>query len=114
MQVIATISDDQANLLEMDSDKEADTQLTSWKDNLWLNQINFDESAMPVMVCSCTGTPQPCYKWGHVGGRKMSGGAFSKLLNHFAAQDYDLSIPLDLKDSDQLAKHDTNRYNTLK
>ncbi|PHT87418.1 hypothetical protein T459_09524 [Capsicum annuum] len=65
MQVIATISDDWANLLEMDSDKEADTQLTSWKDNLWLNQINFDESAMPVMVCSCTGTPQPCYKWGH-------------------------------------------------
>ncbi|PHU02700.1 hypothetical protein BC332_27951 [Capsicum chinense] len=57
--VIATTSDDWANLLEMDSDKEADTQLTSWKDNLRLNQINFDESIMLVLVCSYTGTPQP-------------------------------------------------------
>lgn len=138
MQVIATTSDDWANLQEMDSDKEGDTQLTSWKDNLGF-QINFDESAMPVPVCSCTGTPQPCYKWGHggwqsacctttismyplpqisnkrysrVGGRKMSGGAFSKLLNRLAAQGYDLSIPLDLKD--HWAKHGTNRYSTLK
>ncbi|KAF3646679.1 hypothetical protein FXO38_19061 [Capsicum annuum] len=47
--------------------KEGDTQLTSLKDNLGLNQINFDESAMPVPVCSCTGTTQPCYKWGHGG-----------------------------------------------
>lgn len=138
MQVIATTSDDWVNLQEMDSDKEGDTQLTSWKDNLGL-KINFDDSAMPVPVCSCTGTPQPCYKWGHggwqsacctttismyplpqisnkrysrVGGRKMSGGAFSKLLNRLAAQGYDLSIPLDLKD--HWAKHGTNRYSTLK
>lgn len=139
MQVISTSSDDWVNLQELDSDKEGDMQLTSWKDNLGLNQINFDESAMPVPVCSCTGTPQPCYKWGHggwqsacctttismyplpqisnkrysrVGGRKMSGGAFSKLLNRLAGQGYDLSVPLDLKD--HWAKHGTNRYSTLK
>ncbi|MCD7449432.1 hypothetical protein HAX54_052139 [Datura stramonium] len=37
--------------------------------------------------------------------RKMSGGAFSKLLNRLAGQGYDLSIPLDLKD--HWAKHQT-------
>ncbi|PHT34019.1 hypothetical protein CQW23_25819 [Capsicum baccatum] len=57
MQVIAATSDDWANQLEMDSDKEADTQLTSWKDNLRLNHINFDESIMLVLVCSYTETP---------------------------------------------------------
>ncbi|CAA0834166.1 Protein BASIC PENTACYSTEINE4 [Striga hermonthica] len=111
----------------------------SWKDNLGLNQINFDESAMPVPVCTCTGSPQPCYRWGNggwqsaccttaismyplpqvankrysrVGGRKMSGGAFGKLLNRLAAEGYDFSAPLDLKD--HWAKHGTNRYSTLK
>ncbi|KAM3381335.1 hypothetical protein P3S68_006908 [Capsicum galapagoense] len=137
--VIATTTYDWAILHEMDSDKKGYTQLTSGKDDWGLNQINCDESVMPVPVCSCTGTPQLFYKSGHggwqsacctttismyplpqisnkryswVGGRKMSGDGFSKLFNRLAAQGYDLSIPLDLKD--HWAKRDTNRYNTLK
>ncbi|KAK4416794.1 Barley B recombinant-like protein D [Sesamum alatum] len=124
---------------DFESDEEDLDKQVSWKDNLGLNQINFDESAMPVPVCTCTGSPQPCYRWGNggwqsacctttismyplpqvankrysrVGGRKMSGSAFSKLLNRLAAEGYDFSAPLDLKD--HWAKHGTNRYSTLK
>ncbi|KAL6993453.1 GAGA binding protein-like, partial [Sarracenia purpurea var. burkii] len=118
---------------------DLDGQLEVSKDNLGLNQVNFDEYSMPVPVCSCTGVPQPCYKWGNggwqsacctttmsmyplpqmlnkrhtrIGGRKMSGGAFNKLLNRLAVDGYDLYAPLDLKD--HWAKHGTNRYSTIK
>ncbi|KAA8546047.1 hypothetical protein F0562_020502 [Nyssa sinensis] len=30
-----------------------------------MNQVNFDESSMPIPVCSCTGLPRQCYKWGN-------------------------------------------------
>ncbi|KAI3712839.1 hypothetical protein L1987_71406 [Smallanthus sonchifolius] len=120
-------------------ESSGDAQLELWKDELGLNQVNFDETAMPVPVCSCTGVPQPCYRWGNggwqsacctttmsmyplplvtnkrysrVGGRKMSGGAFTKLLTRLASEGYDLSGPLDLKD--HWAKHGTNRYSTVK
>ncbi|XP_031495190.1 barley B recombinant-like protein D isoform X1 [Nymphaea colorata] len=111
-----------------------------WKDQgLGLNQVAFDDSTMPIPVCSCTGEFQQCYKWGNggwqsacctttmslyplpvlpnkkhtrMGGRKMSGSAFGKLLNKLAAEGYDLSMPLDLKD--HWAKHGTNRYITIK
>ncbi|OAY83632.1 Barley B recombinant-like protein D [Ananas comosus] len=111
-----------------------------WKDqDLGLNQVTFDESTMPVPVCSCTGKFRPCYKWGNggwqsscctttlsmyplpvmankrharMGGRKMSGSAFSKLLSRVAAEGHDLSMPVDLKD--HWAKHGTNRYITIK
>lgn len=111
-----------------------------WKDQgLGLNQVAFDESTMPVPVCSCTGVLRPCYKWGNggwqssccttnlsmyplpavpnkrharVGGRKMSGSAFTKLLSRLAAEGHDLSNPVDLKDN--WAKHGTNRYITIK
>lgn len=110
-----------------------------WKEELGLNLVSFDESAMPVPVCSCTGVPQPCYRWGsggwqsacctttmsvyplpqvsnkkysRVGGRKMSGGAFSKLLTRLASEGFDLSTPLDLKE--HWAKHGTNRYSIVK
>lgn len=134
------VNSDASNGWIEESDDEIDKQLGTWKDNLGLNQINFDETSMPVPVCSCTGTPQPCYKWGNggwqsacctttismyplpqvsnkrytrVGGRKMSGSAFGKLLNRLASEGYDLySAPLDLKD--HWAKHGTNRYSTLK
>lgn len=123
----------------LESDEDYLEKQVSWKDNLGLNQINFDDSAMPVPVCTCTGSPQPCYRWGNggwqsacctttismyplpqvankrysrVGGRKMSGSAFTKLLNRLAAEGYDFSSPLDLKD--HWAKHGTNRYSTLK
>ncbi|KAK9285106.1 hypothetical protein L1049_024291 [Liquidambar formosana] len=111
---------------------------SEWKD-LGLNQVNFDDTTMPVPVCSCTGVLQPCYKWGNggwqsacctttlsmyplpqmpnkrrsrLGGRKMSGSAFNKLLSRLAAEGHDLSAPLDLKD--HWAKHGTNRYITIK
>lgn len=110
-----------------------------WKDkDLGLNQVAFDES-MPVPVCSCTGVLRPCYKWGNggwqsscctttmsvyplpavpnkrharVGGRKMSGSAFNKLLSRLASEGHDLSHPIDLRD--HWAKHGTNRYITIK
>lgn len=111
-----------------------------WKDqSLGLNQVAYDETTMPGPVCSCTGMLRPCYKWGNggwqsscctnsmsmyplpavpnkrharVGGRKMSGSAFNKLLSRLAAEGHDLSIPVDLKQ--HWAKHGTNRYITIK
>lgn len=107
--------------------------------DLGLNLVTFDESTMPVPVCSCTGIPRPCYKWGNggwqssccttrlsmyplpqmpnkrharVGGRKMSGSVFTRLLSRLAAEGHDLSVPLDLKDF--WARHGTNRYITIK
>ncbi|KAK6115267.1 hypothetical protein DH2020_007536 [Rehmannia glutinosa] len=47
-----------------------------------------------------------------VGGRKMSGSAFNKLLSRLAGEGHDLSNPVDLKD--HWAKHGTNRYITIK
>ncbi|PSS21361.1 Protein BASIC like, partial [Actinidia chinensis var. chinensis] len=120
-------------------DEDPDGPFVVLTDSLGLNQVIFDESTMPVPICSCTGAPQPCYKWGNggwqsacctttisvyplpqmsnkrharVGGRKMSGGAFAKLLNRLAAEGHDPYTPLDLKD--HWAKHGTNRYSTLK
>ncbi|KAJ1692751.1 hypothetical protein LUZ63_009449 [Rhynchospora breviuscula] len=114
--------------------------VNDWKgQDLGLNQVSFDESTMPVPVCSCTGKYRQCYKWGNggwqssccttkmsmyplpvmpnkrharMGGRKMSGTAFQKLLSRLAAEGHDLSMPVDLKD--HWAKHGTNRYITIK
>ncbi|KAL2537739.1 Protein BASIC PENTACYSTEINE4 [Forsythia ovata] len=104
-----------------------------------MNLIQFDESTMPIPICSCTGVPRQCYKWGNggwqssccttslsvyplpqmpnkrharMGGRKMSGSVFSRLLTRLAAAGHDLFIPLDLKN--YWAKHGTNRYVTIK
>ncbi|GFY87987.1 basic pentacysteine 5 [Actinidia rufa] len=123
-----------------DNDVDLDGELGLWKDDdLGLNQIHFDESTMPAPVCSCTGLPQPCYKWGNggwqsaccttamsvyplpqmsdkryarVGGRKMSGSAFAKLFHRLTVEGHDLSTPLDLKD--HWSKHGTNCYSTVK
>ncbi|KAL6517392.1 Protein BASIC PENTACYSTEINE4-like [Orobanche minor] len=104
-----------------------------------ISPIHFDESAMPTPVCSCTGVPRQCYKWGkggwqsaccttslsmyplpqipnkkhaRMGGRKMSGSVFSRLLARLAVAGHDLSTPVDLKT--YWAKHGTNRYITIK
>lgn len=123
-----------------DLNKQLVTTKTDWKSqDLGLNQIVFDETTMPPPGCSCTGILRQCYKWGNggwqsaccttsistyplpmvankrhsrVGGRKMSGGAFSKLLSRLSAEGHDLSNPVDLKD--HWAKHGTNRYITIK
>ncbi|XP_010472104.1 PREDICTED: protein BASIC PENTACYSTEINE4 isoform X1 [Camelina sativa] len=104
-----------------------------------LNLVTFDETIMPVPMCTCTGSARQCYKWGNggwqsscctttlslyplpqmpnkrhsrMGGRKMSGNVFSRLLSRLAAEGYDLSCPVDLKD--YWARHGTNRYITIK
>ncbi|KAJ4880067.1 Protein BASIC PENTACYSTEINE5 [Raphanus sativus] len=104
-----------------------------------LNLLAFDETSMPVPVCTCTGTARQCYKWGsggwqsscctttlsqhplpqmpnkrhsRMGGRKMSGNVFSRLLSRLAGEGHDLSSPVDLKD--YWARHGTNRYITIK
>ncbi|GMH16281.1 hypothetical protein Nepgr_018122 [Nepenthes gracilis] len=107
--------------------------------DLGLNQVNFDESIMPAPGCSCTGILRHCYKWGsggwqsscctttisqyplppmpnkryaRMGGRKMSGSVFTRLLSRLASEGYDFSVPVDLKD--HWSKHGTNRYITIK
>lgn len=113
--------------------KQTDSQI------LGLNRVDYDDSIMPAPGCSCTGVFRQCYKWGdggwqsscctttmsayplppvpnkkyaRVGGRKMSGSAFSKLLSRLALEGFDFSIPVDLKD--HWSKHGTNRYITIK
>ncbi|XP_057974540.1 protein BASIC PENTACYSTEINE6 [Malania oleifera] len=123
-----------------DLNKQLVVSKPDWKgQDLGLNQVAFDESTMPAPVCSCTGVLRQCYKWGNggwqsscctttmsiyplpavpnkrharVGGRKMSGSAFNKLISRLAAEGHDLSAPVDLKD--HWAKHGTNRYITIK
>ncbi|KAL7002625.1 Protein BASIC PENTACYSTEINE4-like [Sarracenia purpurea var. burkii] len=104
-----------------------------------INRADFEESSMPSPVCSCTGVSRQCYKWGNggwqsscctkslsmyplpqmpnkrhsrMGGRKMSGSVFTRLLAQLAVDGHDLSTPLDLKN--YWAKHGTNRYITIK
>ncbi|KVH87496.1 GAGA binding-like protein [Cynara cardunculus var. scolymus] len=54
----------------------------------------------------------PNKRHARVGGRKMSGNVFNKLINRLAAEGHDLSNPVDLKE--HWAKHGTNRYITIK
>ncbi|XP_054807879.1 protein BASIC PENTACYSTEINE4-like [Prosopis cineraria] len=109
------------------------------RQDVGLNLVTFDETTMPPPVCTCTGVPRQCYKWGNggwqssccttslsmyplpqlpnkrhsrIGGRKMSGSVFTRLLSKVAAEGRDLSMPLDLKD--YWARHGTNRYITIK
>ena len=96
-------------------------------------------SSSSIPYCSCTGSNQQCYRWGKGGwqsacctnflsmyplpmnpakrssrvpGRKMSGGAFQKLLQRLASDNVDITAPIDL--TNYWAKHGTNRYVTIK
>jgi outer membrane biosynthesis protein TonB len=100
-----------------------------------INGIELDLSNIPTPVCSCTGTPQQCYRWGaggwqsaccttsistyplpmnakrrgaRIAGRKMSQGAFKKVLEKLAGEGYNLANPIDLKTF--WAKHGTNKF----
>ncbi|CAK7356034.1 unnamed protein product [Dovyalis caffra] len=104
-----------------------------------IGKTNFDLPGVPSPFCSCTGMPRVCYKWGAGGwqsscctnsisqhplplsstrpgvrmaGRKMSNGAYAKLLLKLSADGYDLSHSLDLKD--HWARHGTNKFVTIK
>ncbi|KAJ8774082.1 hypothetical protein K2173_009513 [Erythroxylum novogranatense] len=107
--------------------------------NIDIDQANFDFSGVPTPYCSCTGVARNCYKWGAGGwqsscctisiseyplpmsstrpgarmaGRKMSNGAYSKLLLKLAVEGYDLSQSVDLKE--HWARHGTNKFVTIK
>ncbi|GFY90857.1 basic pentacysteine 2 [Actinidia rufa] len=104
-----------------------------------INGIDMDISGIPVPVCSCTGSPQQCYRWGsggwqsacctttisiyplpmstkrrgsRIAGRKMSMGAFKKVLEKLAAEGYDFRDPIDLRT--HWAKHGTNKFVTIR
>ncbi|PIA58787.1 hypothetical protein AQUCO_00500609v1 [Aquilegia coerulea] len=104
-----------------------------------IDGTTIDFSQMPSPVCSCTGAFRQCYRWGaggwqssccttsiseyplpmsssrpgaRVAGRKMSNGAYGKLLQRLAADGYDFSDAVDLKD--HWAKHGTNKFVTIK
>ncbi|XP_052204961.1 protein BASIC PENTACYSTEINE2-like [Diospyros lotus] len=104
-----------------------------------INGIDMDISSIPIPVCSCTGTPQQCYRWGcggwqsacctttislyplpmsqkrrgaRIAGRKMSQGAFKKVLEKLAAEGYNFANAIDLRT--HWAKHGTNKFVTIR
>lgn len=104
-----------------------------------INGIDLDISGIPIPVCSCTGAPQQCYRWGcggwqsacctttismyplpmstkrrgaRIAGRKMSQGAFKKVLEKLAAEGYNFANPIDLRA--HWAKHGTNKFVTIR
>lgn len=103
------------------------------------DESKFDLSKVPPPVCSCTGVARQCHKCGvsgwqssccnskmsvfplpmspwrpgaRVNGRKMSHGAYRKLLCKLASEGHDLSHPVDLKP--HWAKLGTNNFVTIK
>lgn len=104
-----------------------------------INGIDLDLSGIPAPLCTCTGHPQQCYRWGaggwqsaccttsmslyplpmstkrrgaRIAGRKMSQGAFKKVLEKLAGEGQDFSHPIDLKPF--WAKHGTNKFVTIR
>lgn len=104
-----------------------------------INGVDMDISVIPIPVCSCTGAPQQCYRWGcggwqsaccttsismyplpmstkrrgaRIAGRKMSQGAFKKVLEKLAAEGYNFANPIDLRT--HWAKHGTNKFVTIR
>ncbi|XP_047332221.1 protein BASIC PENTACYSTEINE2-like [Impatiens glandulifera] len=104
-----------------------------------INGMNMDISTIPIPVCSCTSAPQQCYRWGcggwqsacctttisihplpmstkrrgaRIAGRKMSQGAFKKVLEKLASEGYDFGNPIDLRN--HWAKHGTNKFVTIR
>lgn len=106
-----------------------------------VNSRSFRSSSVPTPIpyCSCTGVNQQCYRWGNggwqsaccttlismfplplnpkkrgsrVAGRKMSAGAFDKLLEKLISEGVNINLPVDLRE--HWAKHGTNRYVTLR
>ncbi|CAM8936354.1 unnamed protein product [Rhodiola kirilowii] len=104
-----------------------------------INGVDMDISNIPIPVCTCTGTPQQCYRWGcggwqsaccttsisvyplpmstkrrgaRIAGRKMSLGAFKKVLEKLVSEGYNFGHPIDLKS--HWAKHGTNKFVTIR
>nr|WIL94297.1 BPC1 [Gladiolus x hybridus] len=108
-------------------------------EGLVIDGIGLDLSRIPTPVCSCTGELRQCYKWGvggwqsacctksvseyplpanmkrrgaRIAGRKMSLGAFKKVLETVVREGRNLSNPIDLKP--YWAKHGTNKFVTIR
>lgn len=106
---------------------------------VFINGIDMDISRIPIPVCSCTGTRQQCYRWGsggwqsacctttmstyplpmstkrrgaRIAGRKMSLGAFTKVLEKLSSENYDFTDPIDLRM--HWARHGTNKFVTIR
>ncbi|XP_010496390.1 PREDICTED: protein BASIC PENTACYSTEINE2 isoform X1 [Camelina sativa] len=104
-----------------------------------INGVSMDISGLPVPVCTCTGAPQQCYRWGcggwqsaccttnismhplpmstkrrgaRISGRKMSQGAFKKVLEKLASDGFNFGNPIDLKS--HWARHGTNKFVTIR
>ncbi|KAI3817075.1 hypothetical protein L1987_10862 [Smallanthus sonchifolius] len=104
-----------------------------------INGIDMDMSGIPIPVCTCTGAPQQCYRWGlggwqsacctttismyplpmstkrrgaRIAGRKMSQGAFKKVLEKLASEGYNFANAIDLRT--YWAKHGTNKFVTIR
>ncbi|XP_071706189.1 protein BASIC PENTACYSTEINE1-like [Rutidosis leptorrhynchoides] len=104
-----------------------------------INGIDMDISGLPIPVCSCTGAPQQCYRWGlggwqsacctttismyplpmstkrrgaRIAGRKMSQGAFKKVLEKLISEGYSFDTAIDLRT--HWAKHGTNKFVTIR
>ncbi|KAL0797807.1 hypothetical protein Bca101_052981 [Brassica carinata] len=107
--------------------------------DLVINGVNMDISGLPVPVCTCTGAPQQCYRWGcggwqsaccttnismhplpmstkrrgaRISGRKMSQGAFKKVLEKLSSDGFNFGNPIDLKS--HWARHGTNKFVTIR
>ncbi|XP_076959883.1 protein BASIC PENTACYSTEINE2-like [Bidens hawaiensis] len=104
-----------------------------------IHGIDMDISGIPIPVCSCTGVPQQCYRWGcggwqsacctttismyplpmstkrrgaRIAGRKMSQGACKKVLEKLASEGYNFANAIDLRT--HWAKHGTNKFVTIR
>lgn len=107
--------------------------------NVVINGVDLDFSSIPLPVCTCTGTPQQCYRWGcggwqsacctttismyplpmstkrrgaRIAGRKMSQGAFKKVLEKLASDNYNFGNAIDLRY--HWARHGTNKFVTIR
>nr|GME11748.1 protein BASIC PENTACYSTEINE2-like [Ipomoea batatas] len=102
-----------------------------------ISGVDTDISSIPTPVYTCTRTPQQCYRWGcggwqsacctttismyplpmskrrgaRIAGRKMSQGAFKKVLEKLAGEGYNFANPIDLRT--HWAKHGTNKFVTI-
>ncbi|VVA91308.1 unnamed protein product [Arabis nemorensis] len=107
--------------------------------DLVINGVSMDIAGIPVPICTCTGAPQQCYRWGcggwqsaccttnismhplpmstkrrgaRISGRKMSQGAFKKVLEKLASDGFNFGNPIDLKS--HWARHGTNKFVTIR
>ncbi|CAL5332141.1 unnamed protein product [Camellia sinensis] len=117
---------------------EPGTKVERKNPNVVFNEADLNFSGVPTPYCSCTGVARGCNKngaggwqssccstniseyplpmscmkpWARVAGRKMSSGAYGKLLCRLAAEGRDLSHPLDLKD--HWARLGTKKFVTI-